>query len=494
MTDQADGLRPGGVLACLIIGSGFSGIAMAIRCRQAGIAPFHIVEKGEAIGGTWRDNTYPGAACDIPSHLYSLSFAPKPDWSRIYPRQPEIEAYLRETVEGHGLREHIALATTVTAATWDEARALWRVTTDRGPIEARVVVSGMGALHHPAFPKLPGLGSFKGRTFHSARWEHDCDLAGKRVGVIGTGASTVQFLPAIASAAAHVTLFQRTPPYVMPRGDRPFSRREKAAFGRIPALRKLYRASLFWSREARALLGFTKVSRLTALGEVIARRHLAKAVPDAALRAKLTPAYRLGCKRVLVSDDYYPTLMRPNVSLEVEPIARVEPDGIVTGDGARHPLDVLVFGTGFEVAAAFARFAVTGRGGRTLGQAWHDGAEAFQGVSVTGFPNFFLLMGPNTGLGHNSVIAMIEAQVSHVLGCLLVLRERGARTIEVRAEAQVRFLEGVRTRLAGSIWQTGGCLSWYLDERGRNTTLWPGTVIGYRRGARRVDLADYRLS
>ena len=494
MSGAAEVLHPGGVLACLIIGSGFSGIAMAIRCKQAGIAPFLIVEKGEAIGGTWRDNAYPGAACDIPSHLYSLSFAPKPDWSRIYPRQPEIEAYLHDTVERHGLGERIAFATAVTAATWDEARALWHVTTSRGPIEARVVVSGMGALHHPAFPKLPGLASFEGRAFHSARWEHDCDLAGKRVGVIGTGASTVQFLPAIAPAAAHVTLFQRTPPYVMPRGDRPFGEREKAAFARIPALRKLYRASLFWSREARALLGFTKVSRLTAFAEMIARRHLAKAVPDTALRAKLTPAYRLGCKRVLVSDDYYPALMRPDVSLEVEPIVRVEPDGIVTEDGVRHPLDVLIFGTGFEVAASFARFAVTGRGGRTLGQAWRDGAEAFQGVSVSGFPNLFLLMGPNTGLGHNSVVTMIEAQVSHVLDCLLVLREGGARTIEVRAEAQARFLEGVRTRLADSIWQTGGCVSWYQDERGRNTTLWPGTVVSYRRGARRVDLADYRLS
>ncbi len=490
--DAGNPIHPGGVLACLIIGSGFSGIAMAIRCRQAGITPFLIVEKEEAIGGTWRDNTYPGAACDIPSHLYSLSFAPKPDWSRIYPRQAEIEAYLHETVERHGLRDLVALATTVTAATWDESRALWRVTTSRGTIEARTVVSAMGALHHPAIPKLAGLASFAGRAFHSARWDHECDLAGRRVGVIGTGASTVQFLPAIAPDAARVTLFQRTPPYVMPRGDRPFGEREKAAFRQAPALRKLYRAWLFWSREARALLGFTKVSRLTAMGEAIARRHLAKAVPDERLRAKLTPAYRLGCKRVLVSDDYYPTLMRHDVDVEVSPIDRVEADGIVTADGTRHPLDVLIFGTGFEVAASFARFAVVGRAGLTLKEAWRDGAGAFQGISVNGFPNFFLLMGPNTGLGHNSVVTMIEAQVSHVLECLLVLRDGGVRSLEVTAEAQARFLRGVRTKLAGSIWQTGGCVSWYLDARGRNTTLWPGTVLAYRRGASHADLADYR--
>ena len=494
MRGVEDVFETGGILACLIIGSGFSGVAMAVHCERAGIAPFLVLEKEGAIGGTWRDNTYPGAACDIPSHLYSLSFAPKPDWSRTYPRQPEIEAYLHEIVEHHGLADHIILDTTVTAATWDEADALWRVATSRGMVRARALVSAMGALHHPAVPALPGLASFVGPWFHSARWDHGCDLAGRRIGVIGTGASTVQFLPAIAPDAAHVTLFQRTPPHVMPRRDRTFSEREKMAFRRLPALRELYRAWLFWSREARALLGFTRVSLVTILGEAIARRHLAKAVPDTGLRAKLTPAYRLGCKRVLVSDDYYPALARANVAVEVAPIARVEPDGIVTVDGVRHRLDVLVFGTGFAVTASFDRFAVTGRGGRTLREAWREGAGAFQGISVSGFPNFFLLLGPNTGLGHNSVLTMVEAQVSHVLDCLIILRDGDARSLEVKAEAQARFLRDVRSRLAGSIWQTGGCVSWYLDARGRNTTLWPASVVAYRRGARHADLADYRAS
>ena len=300
-----DGL-PGEVLACLIIGAGFSGIAMAIRCRQAGIGPLLIVEKGPDVGGTWHDNTYPGAACDIPSHLYSLSFAPKADWTRLYPRQPEIEAYLRDIADAHGLRAATAFGTSVEAATWDDARSVWRVETGRGPVVTRAIVSGMGALHHPAMPNLPGLDRFAGAAFHSARWDHSRSLAGQRIGVIGTGASTIQFLPAIAPEAAHLTLFQRTPPYVMPKGDRPMTQRAKSLFRRLPILRRLYRHKLFWQHEARALLGFTKVSRLTSQAEAMARRHLAKAVPDVDLRRKLTPAYRLGCKRVLISDDYFP--------------------------------------------------------------------------------------------------------------------------------------------------------------------------------------------
>ncbi len=490
--ETGSGPLPREVLACLIIGAGFSGIAMAIRCRQAGIAPILVVEKGSDLGGTWHDNTYPGAACDIPSHLYSLSFAPKADWTRLYPRQPEIEAYLRAIAETHDLRAVTAFGTTVEAATWDEARSLWRVDTSRGPLEARAIVSGMGGLHHPAIPALPGLESFAGRTFHSARWDHACPLAGRRIGVVGTGASTVQFLPAIAPQAARLTLFQRTPPYVMPKSDRPMSEWAKRLFRGLPGFRALYRHKLFWQHEVRALLGFTKVSRLTAVAEAMARRHLAKAVPDAALRAKLTPAYRLGCKRVLISDDYYPTLNRPNVDVETDPIVRVAPGGIVTASDRLHPLDVIVFGTGFDLNASFARFNVTGRHGLTLREAWRDGSEAFQGISVAGFPNFFLLMGPNTGLGHNSMIAMIETQVNHALEALLALRD--VRSLDVRPEAQARFLTSVRSKLADSIWQMGGCTSWYLDAQRRNTTLWPGTVIAYRRGAKHLRRADYRVT
>ncbi|WP_430910966.1 flavin-containing monooxygenase [Methylobacterium sp. sgz302541] len=485
---------PSETLAVLIVGAGFSGIAMGIRCLQEGIGPFLIVDKGDGIGGTWHENTYPGAACDIPSHLYSLSFAPKSDWSRLYPRQPEIAAYLRETVAAKGLGPHLHLGTRVDAAVWDEAEGLWRVETDRGPLRARALVSGMGALHHPAIPAIPGRDDFAGKSFHSASWDHGCDLRGKRIGVIGTGASAIQFVPLIAPEADRLVLFQRTPPWVMPKHDRPMSARETSAFRRLPLARWLFRQRLFWIHELRALLGFTKVSKLTAQAESLARHHLRKAVPDKALRDRLTPRYRLGCKRVLVSDDYYPALTRPNVALESGGIARITPAGIVMQDGTEHPLDVLIYATGFDVGASLSRVRTVGRGGLALSQAWRDGVGAFQGITVSGFPNLFLLMGPNTGLGHNSMIVMIEAQVEHAIGCLKALRKAGAKAIEVRPEAQARFLAEVRAKLADSIWTTGGCTSWYLDAQGRNTTLWPGSVLAYLRGARRPRLRDYRLS
>ncbi len=479
-------------LAVLIVGAGFSGLAMAIRCRQAGIGPLLVIEKGDGIGGTWCANTYPGAACDIPSHLYSLSFAPKADWTRVYARQPEILAYLRDTADRYGLMALIRLQTAFTGAVWDAGRALWQVETDRGPIRTRAIVSGMGGLHHPAYPDIPGRETFSGPAFHTAAWDHRVDLRAKRIGVIGTGASAIQVGPELAQHAAHLVLFQRTPPWIMPKGDRAIPDAAKALYRRLPALRILERARLFWMHELRALLGFTKVSRLTRQAEALARRHLARAVPDRALRAKLTPGYRLGCKRVLISDDYYPTLLRDDVTLETGPIARITPEGVAMADGTAHRLDAIIYATGFDVTGSFARMNLVGRGGTRLADAWAGGMGAYQGITVAGFPNFFMLVGPNTGLGHNSILAMIEVQVRHVLDCLEALRG-GARTIEPRPEAQDRFLHRIRARMEDSIWQAGGCRSWYLDARGRNTTLWPGSVIAYRRSARRARMADYRL-
>ncbi|WP_336487837.1 flavin-containing monooxygenase [Methylobacterium nigriterrae] len=485
---------PQQTLALLIIGAGFSGLATGIRCRQEGIGPFAIVEKGDGIGGTWHENTYPGAACDIPSHLYSLSYVPKHDWSRLYPQQAEIAAYLRETARDHGLLPHLHLGTAVTGAAWDEAQSLWRVETSRGPVRARAIVSGMGGLHHPALPDIPGRESFSGTAFHSATWDHACDLGGKRIGVIGTGASAIQFVPEIAKEAAHLTLFQRTPAWIMPKHDRAIGARAKAAYRFVPFARRLFRERLFWIHELRALMGFTKVSKLTGQAEAMARRHLARAVPDKALREKLTPRYRLGCKRVLISDDFYPAMMRPNVSLETGRIARITPEGVVMQDGGAHALDVIVYATGFDLTGSFRTLDIVGRGGLTLAQAWRDGMGAFQGITVAGFPNLFLMMGPNTGLGHNSMILMIEAQVEHALSCLKALARQGRTAIEVRPEAQARFLADVQGRLSDSIWQAGGCTSWYQNEQGRNTAIWPGSVLAYRRGARRARLSDYRVS
>ncbi|MCJ2142585.1 flavin-containing monooxygenase [Methylobacterium sp. E-066] len=480
-------------LEVLIVGAGFSGLAMAIRCKQAGIGPLRVIEKGDDIGGTWRENTYPGAACDVPSHLYSLSFAPKADWTRMYAPQPEIQAYLRETAERHGLMPLIQLGTAFSGATWDEAHALWHVETDRGPLTTRSIVSAMGGLHHPAYPALSGRDDFAGPAFHTAAWDHSVDLTGKRVGVIGTGASAIQVVPELAKVAAHLTLFQRTPPWIMPKHDHAIAEATKARYRRLPFLRQIERARLFWLHELRALFGFTKVSKLTKQAEGLARHHLAKAVKDKDLRAKLTPNYRLGCKRVLISDTYYPALQRPNVTLETADIARITESGVTTADGIAHELDVIVYATGFDVTGSFARMKLVGRDGLRLADAWAgNGMGAYQGITVAGFPNYFMLLGPNTGLGHNSIIAMIEVQVQHVLDCLATLR-RGARDIEVRQEAQARFLDRIRTRLADSIWQAGGCRSWYLDAQGRNTTLWPDSVMAYRRSARRARMADYRL-
>lgn len=479
-------------LDLVIVGAGFSGLAMAIRADRAGFSRFAVLEKADRIGGTWRDNTYPGAASDVPAHLYSLSFAPRSDWSRLFPRQGELQSYLEALVAAHGLADRLRLGTTVRGAAYDETACLWRVETDRGVMSARVLVGAVGALHAPARPALPGLDTFAGPCFHTAAWDHGCDLRGKRVGVIGTGASAVQIVPEIVGKAAHLILFQRSPPWILPRHDRPYGAGAKTLLGIAP-LRRLYRASLFWRRELTALFGFTRVSRLTAAAESLARAHLKRAIPDPDLRRRLTPSYRLGCKRVLLSDDFYPALTRPDVSLVTQAIREVTPHSIVTADGAEHALDVLILATGFSPSGSFDRLALTGREGRTLAQAWRDGADAFHGIALAGFPNLFLLLGPNTGLGHNSVLAMVEAQVEHVLGGLRWLRENPGRALEVRAAAQGAFRARIDARLSDSIWARGGCGSWYLDGAGRNRTLWPGTATSYRRGAGRLRRRDYAL-
>ncbi|GJE27493.1 flavin-containing monooxygenase [Methylobacterium organophilum] len=482
---------PDDPLDLLIVGAGFSGLALAIRAERAGLRNFLILEKAGSVGGTWRDNTYPGAASDIPSHLYALSFAPKADWSRLYPRQPEIAAYLEGLVAAHGLGDRLRLSTPVGACRWDEAAGRWRVETPHGTLTARALVLAVGGLHEPALPALPGLDRFAGAAFHSARWDHGVPLDGKRVGVIGTGASAVQFVPEIADRVGHLVLFQRSAPWILPRWDRALAGWERALYARLPILRRLYRLALYGRQEAPALLGFTRLSRLTALAETLGRRHLQRAVSDARLRAKLTPDFRLGCKRVLLSDDYYPALARSGALVVQAPIREVRPGGVLAADDVEHQLDVLIFATGFEVAGSVARIAVTGRGGRSLTEAWSGGRDAFQGLAVHGFPNLFLLLGPNTGLAHNSVLLMMEAQLDHVLGALRHLRRHPRAALDVRPDAQARFRQAVDARMRDSIWLRGGCGSWYLDAAGRNRALWPGTVGAYRRAAARLRLRDY---
>lgn len=476
--------------AVVVIGSGFAGICMGIRLKQAGIDDFVILEKDDDLGGTWRDNTYPGCACDIPSYLYSFSFAPNPRWSRMFAPWDEILEYLRSCAERFGVTPHIRYGARVTEATYDDEHKSWTVVANGNErLVTRAVVAGVGALHEPRMPELPGLDSFAGKAFHSARWDHDRDLTGRDVAVIGTGASAIQFVPRIASQARKLTVFQRTPPWIAPKPDRAISRPEQRLHERFPAGLRAIRGAVYAGLELRGL-GFALNPKLMKGLELQTRRHLRKQVPDPELRARLTPDYQVGCKRILISSDYYPALMRDNVSLVTTPISRVGPDAVVTDDGTSHPADTIVLGTGFETAAGLTRMRVTGRDGQDLNELWRrDGKGAHLGITMAGFPNLFLLFGPNTALGHSSMVFMLEAQTRYVLQALELLGN-GTASLEVRDEVQRRFVDAVRGRLDGTVWASG-CASWYLDEQGRNTTIWPRFTFDYWRRTRRFDEADY---
>lgn len=477
----------------LIIGAGISGLGVGALLDRAGIKSLRILESGADVGGTWRENTYPGCACDIPSPLYSFSFAQKPDWTRLFAPQEEILDYLRDVARRRNLTKRIRFGATVEQARWSADTARWQVTTaDGGQYRARFLISAVGALHHPVIPDLPGIESFRGNAFHSANWDHDLDLTGKRVAVIGTGASAIQFVPAIADQVAALTVFQRTPPWIVPRTDRAFSPRHRRLARLLPPYRAWVRNRLYWIHEKRAA-GF--VSDPTAMAKTadLARRLLRRQVPDETLRAQLTPDYAIGCKRLLISSTWYPTLSRPHVDVRSGPVREITRDAVVGHDGVPAPADVIIYGTGFDSQNTVTRLRIVGRDGVELADAWKDGNEAYLGTTVTGFPNFFVMAGPNTGLGHNSQIFMIEAQARYVVGCLRGLRRRGAAALEVRAEVQQEFTTWLQDRMAATVWQSGGCRSWYQHDRtGRNTILWPDTAIAFWRRTRRVRMRDYR--
>jgi cation diffusion facilitator CzcD-associated flavoprotein CzcO len=472
-----------------IIGAGFGGLGAAIRLQQHGFRDFLIFDRADDVGGTWRDNTYPGCACDVPSHLYSFSFALNPSWSDTFSGQAEIWDYLRDCVTRYGLTPRLRLRHAVHAAAWDEDAHRWRLTTSRGSYSARVLIGAMGPLSDPAVPDVDGLDTFEGTTFHSARWRHDHDLTGRRVAVIGTGASAAQFVPEIQPKVAHLTLFQRTPAWVMPRRTRPIAAIEQAIYRHVPGAQRLMRTALYWGRECWAV-GFLH-PRINRFAQRAAVRHLRRQVPDEDLRAKLTPTYVMGCKRVLLSNDYWPALTRDNVDVVIEKIQRVEPTGVVTTDGVAHPVDTIIFATGFHATDPPIMRLVRGRGGRTLAEAWTPTMRAHLGTTVHGFPNLFLLLGPNTGLGHSSVVLMIEAQLKQVISTLRHLRRTGAVAIEPTADAQRRHTASVDEAMEGTVWTSGGCASWYLDATGRNSTLWPGYVTGFRLRLNRFRASDY---
>lgn len=476
----------------LVIGAGFAGLGTSIALEREGID--HVVlERAGDLGGTWRDNHYPGCKCDVPSHLYSFSFALNPEWTSTYSGQEEIWAYLRRCADRFGVRDRIRCGVEVREACWDATAQRWEVDTSAGRWTADVVVSATGGLSVPAVPDLPGLDRFAGTVFHSAQWNDGHPLEGERVAVVGTGASAVQLVPRIQPRVDRLLLFQRTPAWVLPHGDRPIRDWERALYRRLPALQRLVRAGVYWSREL-LVLGLCKDPRWMEPVRRIATRHLERQVPEPALRARLMPSFSPGCKRLLPSNEYYPALTADNVDVVTDPIREVGAHGIVTAAGAEHAVDTIILATGFRVTdnPTFAR--LRGRDGRSLADAWRDaGMQAYLGATVAGFPNLFLVTGPNTGIGHTSLVVMIEAQVRYVVDALRTMARRGLAEVEVRPDAQDAFNEDLQRRMRRTVWNAGGCASWYLDARGRNTTLWPDFTWRFRRRTRRFDAGAYEL-
>src|SRR5579884_4078622 len=461
----------------IIVGSGFSGLGMAIQLKQHGYQDFLVLERAADVGGTWRENTYPGCACDIPSHLYSFSFVPNPDWSHLYSPQPEILAYLRRCAERFGILEHIRFNCEMHQAMWQQNERHWHLMTTQGPLTADILIVGQGPLTEPAFPHLPGLEGFEGMLFHSARWNHNYDLTGKRVAVIGTGASALQFLPIFQPQVEQLMLFQRTPPWVLPRGNHKIAAWQRKLFRLMPFTQRFVRSILYWNHEL-AVVGFAYQPGVLKLASWRSQRHLQRLVADPLLRAKLTPHYTLGCKRVLVSDDFYPALTQPNVEVVTAPLREVRARSLLTEDGREYDTDVLICGTGFQVTNARFPHLVYGSDGRSLAEKWQMGINAYRGTTVSGFPNLFLLLGPNTGLGHNSIVFMLESQITYILDCLRTMKHREEQAIEVRAQSQEAFNQMIQQHMQNTVW-TSGCASWYLDANGRNTTLWPDFTFSF---------------
>jgi cation diffusion facilitator CzcD-associated flavoprotein CzcO len=472
-----------------VLGTGFSGLGMAYRLRQDGERDFVVLEKADDIGGTWRDNSYPGCACDVPSNLYSWSFALNPTWSRSFSKQPEIHAYMKQVASRTGLLDHVKFGHDVQSATWSEEEQAWHVETSKGNFTAESVISGMGGLYEPMIPKIDGLADFPGPVFHSARWQHDVDLAGKRVAVIGTGASAIQFVPEIQKQVGHLTVFQRTAPWLLPRTDRPLKKWNNALYRFVPGAQRAVRLSIYWARELFAIPVLWP--KYTAKLEGVAKSHLHRAIKDPELREKLTPDYKIGCKRMLLSNNYYPALAKDNVHVETSDITKIEGNAIITADGVRHEADVIVLGTGFHVTDSPVSKVVTGRSGRTLAEDWGGTMKAYMGTMVPDFPNFYLLLGPNTALGHTSVVVMIEGQIAHVRRVLAERKKRGARTVEPTPQAHGRFQDEVQRKSKKTVWVAGGCSSYYLDSNGKLSTIWPGFTFTFLRRAHQLKAADY---
>src|SRR3954463_5287084 len=489
----------------VVVGAGFAGIGAAIKLEEAGFDVFAVLEKSDNVGGTWRDNTYPGCACDVPSALYSFSFAQKPDWSRAFAEQPEIQEYLERTASDHGVTRRIHFRTEMRDARWDPNAQRWRLDTSAGPYSARVLIAGAGPLHEPNLPDLRGLETFEGKAFHSARWDHEYDLAGKRVAVLGTGSSAIQFVPEIQPKVEQLYLFQRTAPWVLPKPDRRVLGIEKALYRRLPIAQRALRGVIYNTQEL-IQLAQRRPAVMDRVGKLLIR-FMHRQVKDPALREALTPNFTLGCKRMLFSNTYYRALTQPNATVVPHGVTEIRPNGVVGADGVEREVDAIIFGTGFHVTdppiPARGRGAagrrppsaarVRGADGRSMADVWQGSPRAYLGTTVAGFPNYFTLIGPNTGNGHSSAIVLSEAQLDYVLDAMRTMRERRAATVEVRHDVQAAYNERVQKALANTVWNAGGCKSYYLDRNGSNSTIYPWTTIDLRRRTSRFDARDYLL-
>lgn len=464
----------------LIVGAGFAGLGMGIRLKRKGSDEFVIIERASDVGGTWRDNHYPGIACDVPSHLYSFSYLPKADWSRVFSPGGEIQAYMRKCAEDEGLLENIKFDTDMLSSRWDEQARHWVVETSQGTITAKILITGTGHLADGHLPNIEGIESFTGEFFHSADWDHSVDLQSKRIGVVGSGASAIQIVPEMQKLATELTVFQRSAPYMIPRPDRAFSEGEKRLFRRDPVSVEEARSEIFWGGEynfaqRRNIPKFLQEAKSMALG------HLENQVTDEDLRARLTPDYEVGCKRLLISNTFYPAVSAQNSTLEDSALARVDGDTVYGASGKGYKLDVLVFATGFEAVRPPFAERIYGANGISLDAHWDKGMQAFDSIAVNGFPNLFIINGPNTGLGHNSVVYIIEAQVDYILEALDHIKAESVEVIEASRTAEDDYMERLHARSQGTVWLAGGCKSWYVDERsGRLTLIWPDFAHSFR--------------
>ncbi|EAT13524.1 NAD(P)/FAD-dependent oxidoreductase [Bermanella marisrubri] len=474
----------------LIIGAGFGGIGMAIKLKQQGHNCITLWEKESDLGGCWRDNHYPGAACDVPSHLYSYSFAPNSQWSHKFAPQQEIYDYIKDCADRFKITEHIHFNKEVSEARYDSENNLWRVTDTQGnELRCRYLITATGQLNRPAYPGIAGLESFKGEQFHSARWNHDVDLKDKNVAVIGTGASAIQFVPSVVNKAKHVTLFQRSAPYVIPKPDRPYSKFERWAFKRIPGLLKLSRLKTYLQFEVR-FLAFRDLQFLLKPYIAYWRRFMNKQVKDEGKRKKLTPDYIIGCKRILIANNYYPAIDQDHVDLVDSGIAEVTPSGITDKQGNQHDVDVIILATGFKATDFLSPIKIYGQDGISLNNAWKDGAEAYLGMCVNGFPNCFMLYGPNTNLGHSSIIYMLESQINFILKAIDYAKRHDTKTLNVKADIQSKYNDTLQRKIHASVWDQG-CTSWYKNESGKNTNNWSGFTLSYRRLTKHFKAKDF---